>query len=88
MQAEMFRRGPREHKFAHADKDQLIALSIGYREALETHSPYDIQIDLDVPRIINGHVLFRTRHGLVLSHWGLIMHAERKWHQATIIIPR
>lgn len=51
-------------KFAHADKDQLIALSIEYREALEKHSPYDIQIDLDVPRTINGHILFRTRYGL------------------------
>lgn len=51
-------------KFAHADKDQLNALSIEYREALEKHSPYDIQIDLDVPRTINGHVLFRTRYGL------------------------
>ncbi|KAI0286829.1 rab-GTPase-TBC domain-containing protein [Russula aff. rugulosa BPL654] len=51
-------------KFAHADKDQLIALSIEYREALEKHSPYDIQIDLDVPRTINGHVLFHTRYGL------------------------
>jgi hypothetical protein len=51
-------------QFAHADRDQLIALSIDYREALEKHSPYDIQIDLDVPRTINGHVLFRTRYGL------------------------
>ena len=51
-------------KFAHTDEDQLIALSIEYREALERHSPYDIQIDLDVPRTINGHVLFRTRYGL------------------------
>ena len=51
-------------KFAHADNDQLIALSIEYREALEKHSPYDIQIDLDVPRTINGHILFRTRYGL------------------------
>jgi hypothetical protein len=32
--------------FAHADRDQLVALSIEYREALEKHSPYDIQIDL------------------------------------------
>lgn len=51
-------------KFAHADRDQLTALSIEYREALEKHSPYDIQIDLDVPRTINGHILFRTRYGL------------------------
>jgi len=50
--------------FAHADSDQLLALSIDYREALEKHSQYDIQIDLDVPRTINGHILFRTRYGL------------------------
>jgi len=50
--------------FAHADSRRLTALSRDYREALEKHSPYDIQIDLDVPRTINGHVLFRTRYGL------------------------
>lgn len=49
---------------SHVSKDQLLALSVEYREALEKHSPYDIQIDLDVPRTINGHVLFRTRYGL------------------------
>jgi hypothetical protein len=50
--------------FAHADNDQSLALAIDYREALDKHSQYDIQIDLDVPRTINGHVLFRTRYGL------------------------
>jgi hypothetical protein len=50
--------------FANADNERLLALSADYREALERHSPYDIQIDLDVPRTINGHVLFRTRYGL------------------------
>ena len=50
--------------FGNADSDQFLALSVDYREALERHSPYDIQIDLDVPRTINGHVLFRTRYGL------------------------
>lgn len=50
--------------FSRADKNQLLALATEYREALEKHSPYDIQIDLDVPRTINGHVLFRTRYGL------------------------
>jgi hypothetical protein len=46
---------------------ELLALSIGYRDALETHSLNGIQIDLDVARTINGHVLFvpfRTRYGL------------------------
>jgi len=50
--------------FSRINKDQLVALSVEYREALERHSSYDIQIDLDVPRTINGHVLFRTRYGL------------------------
>ncbi|KAI9445404.1 rab-GTPase-TBC domain-containing protein [Lactarius indigo] len=49
--------------FSRISKEQLLALSAEYREALERHSPYDIQIDLDVPRTINGHVLFRTRYG-------------------------
>ncbi|KAI0249549.1 rab-GTPase-TBC domain-containing protein [Lactifluus subvellereus] len=49
--------------FAHVSRDQL-APSSDYHKALEIHSPYDIQIDLDVPRTINGHVLFRTRYGL------------------------
>lgn len=50
--------------FSSISKDQLLARSVEYREALERHSTYDIQIDLDVPRTINGHVLFRTRYGL------------------------
>jgi USP6 N-terminal-like protein len=35
-----------------------------YNDLLEVPSEYDIQIDLDVPRTISGHVLFRTRYGL------------------------
>ncbi|KAH8110681.1 RabGAP/TBC [Phellopilus nigrolimitatus] len=34
-----------------------------YRSSLERPSSYDVQIDLDVPRTINGHVLFKTRYG-------------------------
>ncbi|KAF9056052.1 rab-GTPase-TBC domain-containing protein [Panaeolus papilionaceus] len=34
-----------------------------YREALDKPSTYDIQIDLDVPRTISGHIMFRTRYG-------------------------
>jgi hypothetical protein len=49
--------------FARVGRDQL-ALSSDYSKELEKHSQYDIQIDLDVPRTINGHVLFRTRYGL------------------------
>lgn len=35
-----------------------------YTELLELPSQYDIQIDLDVPRTISGHVFFKTRYGL------------------------
>lgn len=35
-----------------------------YRTNVERPSSYDVQIDLDVPRTINGHVLFKTRYGL------------------------
>lgn len=34
-----------------------------YRAGLDQPSSYDVQIDLDVPRTINGHVLFKTRYG-------------------------
>ncbi|KAI5118255.1 hypothetical protein M0805_008189 [Coniferiporia weirii] len=34
-----------------------------YRSSLDRPSSYDVQIDLDVPRTINGHVLFKTRYG-------------------------
>ncbi|KAI0271485.1 rab-GTPase-TBC domain-containing protein [Gloeopeniophorella convolvens] len=52
------------NNYSHTGKEQLQALAQEYREALEKHSAYDIQIDLDVPRTISGHVLFRTRYGL------------------------
>ncbi|KIY73428.1 RabGAP/TBC [Cylindrobasidium torrendii FP15055 ss-10] len=34
-----------------------------YRDTLDRPSSYDIQIDLDVPRTIAGHIMFRTRYG-------------------------
>lgn len=34
-----------------------------YTDLLDLPSEYDIQIDLDVPRTITGHVMFRTRYG-------------------------
>ncbi|TFK68231.1 RabGAP/TBC [Pluteus cervinus] len=42
---------------------EMAVLAEEYREALEKPSTYDIQIDLDVPRTISGHVMFRTRYG-------------------------
>ncbi|KAF5384858.1 hypothetical protein D9615_001044 [Tricholomella constricta] len=38
-------------------------LAAEYRDALDKPSSYDIQIDLDVPRTISGHIMFRTRYG-------------------------
>lgn len=43
--------------------DQVARLGAEYRDALEKPSTYDIQIDLDVPRTISGHIMFRTRYG-------------------------
>ncbi|KAF9072722.1 rab-GTPase-TBC domain-containing protein [Rhodocollybia butyracea] len=41
----------------------LAQLAEDYRDVLEKPSSYDIQIDLDVPRTISGHVMFKTRYG-------------------------
>lgn len=38
-------------------------LGKNYRDGLDKPSVYDIQIDLDVPRTISGHIMFRTRYG-------------------------
>ncbi|KAF9566965.1 RabGAP/TBC [Agrocybe pediades] len=38
-------------------------LAVEYRDGLEKPSTYDVQIDLDVPRTISGHIMFRTRYG-------------------------
>ncbi|KAG9077411.1 hypothetical protein FRC06_008923 [Ceratobasidium sp. 370] len=34
-----------------------------YRDLLDLPSEHDVQIDLDVPRTISGHVMFHTRYG-------------------------
>lgn len=34
-----------------------------YERLLTVGSPHDVQIDLDVPRTISGHILFHTRYG-------------------------
>lgn len=43
---------------------EMKRLQAVYTEKLEEASSYDIQIDLDVPRTIGGHVMFKTRYGL------------------------
>jgi len=45
------------------DRVDLPALGADYRDTLDRPSQYDIQIDLDVPRTISGHIMFRTRYG-------------------------
>lgn len=42
---------------------EMDKLAREYEDYLHQPSSYDIQIDLDVPRTIGGHVMFRTRYG-------------------------
>lgn len=51
------------NRFTKSGKQRLRQLAEQYRETLDKPSSYDIQIDLDVPRTITGHVMFRTRYG-------------------------
>ena len=44
-------------------KKEYDALVEEYHEALDKPSTYDVQIDLDVPRTITGHIMFKTRYG-------------------------
>ena len=55
------------HRYASTGLDQTALLASDYRDTLDEPSTYDIQIDLDVPRTISGHVMFRTRYGAGLS---------------------
>lgn len=50
--------------YAKSGYGEVVRLGERYRLDIEKPSSYDIQIDLDVPRTISGHVLFRTRYGL------------------------
>ncbi|THH23130.1 hypothetical protein EUX98_g8047 [Antrodiella citrinella] len=51
------------NQFTKSGKRRLRELAEQYRDALDKPSTYDIQIDLDVPRTISGHIMFRTRYG-------------------------
>lgn len=51
------------NQFTKSGKGRLRELAEQYRDALDKPSTYDIQIDLDVPRTITGHIMFRTRYG-------------------------
>ncbi|KAI6048055.1 RabGAP/TBC [Pisolithus marmoratus] len=52
------------NNFSSSGHEVVVRLKEGYYRELDNPSSYDIQIDLDVPRTINGHILFRTRYGL------------------------
>jgi hypothetical protein len=49
--------------YSRTGQREINKLGDEYREAMEKPSTYDIQIDLDVPRTISGHIMFRTRYG-------------------------
>ncbi|OSD00814.1 RabGAP/TBC [Trametes coccinea BRFM310] len=50
-------------RYSRTGKAELRQLMREYHDALDKPSSYDVQIDLDVPRTISGHVMFRTRYG-------------------------
>ncbi|KAJ7431748.1 rab-GTPase-TBC domain-containing protein, partial [Mycena galericulata] len=50
-------------RIAQTSPAEMTRLGQQYRESLDKPSTYDIQIDLDVPRTISGHIMFRTRYG-------------------------
>lgn len=50
-------------RFSRTGKGELSELMQDYGEALAKPSSYDVQIDLDVPRTISGHIMFKTRYG-------------------------
>jgi hypothetical protein len=50
--------------FSKSSQADITRLKDQYYTNLELPSTFDIQIDLDVPRTISGHVLFKTRYGL------------------------
>lgn len=52
------------NRYSKSGHEMIAKLGGCYYEDLEKPSSYDIQIDLDVPRTISGHIMFRTRYGL------------------------
>jgi hypothetical protein len=50
-------------RFSKVNHRELVRLGAEYRDGLDKPSTYDVQIDLDVPRTISGHYMFKTRYG-------------------------
>lgn len=59
-----------------------------YHDALEKPSSYDIQIDLDVPRTISGHIMFKTRYGAGYVFKHCVVEGDLIILQTTFLIPR
>jgi hypothetical protein len=47
----------------HGGQQEVARLEAAFQDELDKPSQYDVQIDLDVPRTISGHIMFRTRYG-------------------------
>jgi hypothetical protein len=54
-----------QHQILLAEVTWLLKLRLWLwsQKTLDDSSSYDVQIDLDVPRTISGHILFHTRYG-------------------------
>lgn len=54
-----------QHQILLAEVTWLLTLRLWLwsQKTLDDSSSYDVQIDLDVPRTISGHILFHTRYG-------------------------
>ncbi|KAB5587963.1 Rab-GTPase-TBC domain containing protein [Ceratobasidium theobromae] len=53
----------------------IIQLGARYRDLVDAPSEHDVQIDLDVPRTISGHVMFHTRYGQGQRSLFYVLHA-------------
>ncbi|SGY13701.1 BQ5605_C010g05949 [Microbotryum silenes-dioicae] len=60
---EMERRAQEEQRKGRSEVKSLEQLKRDYSTWLDQPSAQDVQIDLDVPRTISGHVMFHTRYG-------------------------
>ncbi|KZV94848.1 RabGAP/TBC [Exidia glandulosa HHB12029] len=62
-------------RYVGENRMDLATLARDYRDAIDLPSKHDIQIDLDVPRTITGHIMFRTRYGLGQRSLFHVLHA-------------
>ncbi|KAJ7922797.1 rab-GTPase-TBC domain-containing protein [Mycena leptocephala] len=67
------------NRVAQTSPADMARLGKQYRDALDKPSTYDIQIDLDVPRTISGHIMFRTRYGAGQRSLFHVLHCFSLW---------